>query len=258
MRTPEQIIKELGVDDVDLSAELLADATHDETVVAKLVALCDRAAEKPRSLTAHEANLVSWAPYIFAEIACPTFIRPLLGVCKLKDRLARHLLGGYAAFDMPCIFVRLAGDEVTKKFTSLLRTRDAAPELRIAPIMACACAWAHGIVGRDDATALLRAELKRLADPETAEAESDEWLDAVLDAALDLNPSDMRAELDAVAATWGFDEAWTVELEEACAIDMRDTHIALRSAYPRLDKAIDFVERWAELDAEEDADPQAN
>lgn len=253
MRTTDAILKELGSDTIDLTAELLADAAGDEAVVAKLVATCDRAAEKPRAMTAYETNLVSWSPYIFAEVGCPTLIRPLVALFALKERLAHHLLGGYAGHDAPSIFMRLAGAEVTKAFAAVSRSQEAAPELRIAPFLAGATAWAHGIIDRDTALAPIRAELVRLANPAIAETEPQSWFDSVLDTALDLHPAELKAELDAAAKTWELDEEWETELAEALADTQQNARLRFREAYPRFDKAIEFIERWEQIDAEADA-----
>lgn len=252
MRTPDAILKELGSDNIDLTPELLADAAGDESVVATLVTLVDRVAEKPRSATSYESNLVSWAPYVFAEVGCSTLIRPLAALYSQKGRFTDHLLGGYASYDAPSIFLRLAGQDVAKAFASVLRSREAAPELRVAPIMAAGAAWAHGLISRDEALAPLRAELNRLAKPESPEEEEQEWLDIVLDAALDLHPEELKTELAAVAENWGLDEDWDAELTEALADTQRNALLRFRENYPRFDKAIEFVERWEELDAELD------
>ncbi len=252
MRTPDAILKELGSDNIDLTPELLADAAGDETVVAKLVALCDRGAEKPRALTAYEANLVRWAPYIFAEVGCPTLIRPLAGLFSLKERFAHHLLSEYAAYDAPIIFMRLAGAEVTKAFSSVVRSQGADPELRVTPLLACGAAWAHGLLSRAEAIEPLRAELTRLARPEIAETEPQAWFDIVLDAALDLHPEDLKDELAAAAATWELDESWEDELREALGETQQDARLRFRDSFPRFDKAVEFVERWDQLDAELD------
>ena len=252
MRTPDAILKELGSDNIDLTPELLADAAGDETVVAKLVALCDRGAEKARSLTAYEANLVRWAPYVFAEVGCPTLIRPLVGLFSLKERFAHHLLSEYAAYDAPIIFMRLGGADVTKSFAAIVRSQGADPELRVTPLLACGAAWAHGLISRDEALAPLRAELVRLAKPEIAESEPQAWFDIVLDAALDLHPEELREELSAAAATWELDASWDDELREALSGTQQDARLRFRDSFPRFDKAVEFVERWDQLDSELD------
>lgn len=257
MRTTDAILKELGSDNIDLTPELLADAARDEAAVARLVALCDRGAERARSLTAHEANLVRWAPYVFAEVGCPTLIRPLVALFSLKERFAHHLLSEYAAYDAPSIFLRLAGADVTKAFASVVRAREADPELRVTPLLACGAAWAHGVLSRDEALAPLRAELRRLAGPAVAETEPQAWFDTVLDAALDLHPADLRDELAAAAETWELDESWEEELREALADTRQDALLRFRESFPRFDKAVEFVERWDALDAELDADESA-
>lgn len=253
MRTTDSILKELGSDNIDLTPELLADAAGDPAVLEKLVALCDRAAEKPRSINSYEGNLVRWAPYIFAEVGCPTLIRPLVGLFSLKERLADHLLGGYSAYDAPSIFMRIAGADTPKAFAGVVRAKDAAAELRVAPILASGAAWAHGIIDREAALAPLRAELVRLAKPETAEGESQAWLDTLLDAALDLHPAELVEELGAAAKTWELDAEWEEELKGALADTQQSARLRFREEFPRFDKAVEFVERWEQLDAEIDA-----
>lgn len=252
MLSTDDILRRLGADDPELDEALFAAAAASPEVIAKLSALCERAASRPRSLTSHDGNLVAWAPYVFAEAGDPDTLRPLLGVCRLRERHARHVLGGYAAYDLPSIFLRLAGDGVTTRLASLLRTRDAAPELRIAPAMACVAAWAHGLISREEALKPLREELARLADPEIAEAESDVWVDTVLDAALTAHPADLKDALDAAAETLGLDESWDDEYAGAAKETLEETRLALRSEYPRLGKAVGFIAGWDAIDAEAD------
>ena len=225
--------------------------------MAKLVAVCDRAAEKPRAMTAYETNLVSWSPYIFAEVGCPTLIRPLVGLFALKERLAHHLLGGYAASDAPSIFMRLAGAETPKAFAAVLRSKDAAPELRIAPILASGAAWAHGLVDREAALAPLRAELvgygqtRRLRKPRLRRGWTSCWTPRST-----CTTAELTEELAAAARTWELDESWDEELAEALADTQQNARLRFREAYPRFDKAVEFIERWDELDDEAESGEQ--
>lgn len=252
MSTPDAILAQLGSDSIELSPELFAEAAKNPEVIAKLVALVKRAAEKPGSFSKRETNIVSWAAYIFAENGSPELVAPLLALGDLKEDDARKFTGAYADYDLPVIFLRLGGAEVGKVFGSLIQTYNGAPEVRVAPILAAGAAWAHGLISREAATAPLREELERMANDSYAEAQDDEWFDTLLDAALGLNPGDLEDELNALSEYWGLEDDWDAEFAEAAQEAEEDTKARLREMFPRFTTAMQFIERWDAIDAEGD------
>lgn len=251
MISPDDLLAKLGSDSIEPSDALFGAAAKSPEVVAKLVALVKRAAEKPGSFSKRETNLVSWAAYVFAENGSPELIAPLLALGDLKEDDARKFTGAYADYDLPVIFLRLGGAEVGVKFGPLIQTYQGAPEVRVAPILAAGAAWAHGLISREAATAPLREELERMANDSYAEAQDDEWFDTLLDAALGLNPGDLEDELNALSEYWGLEDDWDAEFVEASQETVEDTQARLREMFPRFTAAMQFVERWDAIDAED-------
>jgi hypothetical protein len=247
----DDLLAKLGSDSIEPSEALFSSAAKNPEVVAKLVALVKRAAEKPGSFSKRETNLVSWASYVFAENGSAELIAPLLALGDLKEDDARKFTGAYADYDLPVIFLRLGGAEVGKKFGPLVQTYNGAPEVRVAPLLAAGAAWAHGLISRAEATAPLREELERMANDSYAEAQDDEWFDTLLDAALGLNPGDLEDELSALSEYWGLEDDWDAEFVAASQETEEDTKARLREMFPRFSTAMQFVERWDAIDAED-------
>ena len=131
LRTPDAILKELGSDNIDLTPELLADAANDEAVVAKLVAVCDRAAEKPRAMTAYETNSQSWSPYIFAGSGLPDADRPACRVVPAEANVSRTTYyWGLRLWTCRAFSVRLAGGDA-EGFRRRVAVKGRGSELRI-------------------------------------------------------------------------------------------------------------------------------
>jgi hypothetical protein len=251
MTSTDRILQQLGSDSSELTPELFAEAAKNPEVITKLVTLVKRAAEKPGSFSKRETNLVSWAGYVFAENGSPELIAPLLALGELKEDDARKFTGAYADYDLPVVFLRLGGAEVGTKFGALIQTYQGAPEVRVAPILAAGAAWAHGLISREAATAPLREELERMANDSYAEAQDDEWFDALLDAALGLNPGDLEDELSALGEYWGLEDDWDGEFVEASREAEEDTKARLRDMFPMFTTAMQFIERWDAIDAED-------
>ena len=56
------------------------------------------------------------------------------------------------------------------------------------------------------------------------------------------------------ANTGGLQDDWDAEFAEAAGESEEDTKARLRGQFPRFTRAIEFVERWDKIDAEDDAD----
>lgn len=251
MYTTESILRELGSDAIEPSPALFAAAAADEGALESLVALVNRAATAPKSLNKAEVNRVSWAPYVFAENGGARFVAPLVALGGLKAEAVRKFTGAYADYDLPSIYLRLGGKSVVTAFGPVVQTFEGAPEVRIAPILAAGAAWAHGLIKRDAALALMLDELTRMSDELYADAQDDEWLDAVLDAALELHPAGLEDALEELREYWGLEADWDEELEAALDETEAEAKARLRESFPLFTKAVDFVERWEAIDAEE-------
>ncbi len=251
MTNSESILRDLGSDTLEPSPELFEAASRDEVVIAKLTELLDRSVARPGSLSRREVNVASWAPYVFAQNGSPALLRPILAVGSLREEAARPLLGAYADRDLPVILLRLAGNTVAEVAAPLVQTYRGAPEVRVAPILAAGAAWAHGLISREAALAPLRDELERMANDSYADAQDDEWLDTVLDAALLLNPAGLEDSLEALREYWGMEDDWDEELEACLEQTEEEVTSRLRELFPTLTRAIEFVERWDAIDAEE-------
>ena len=250
--TSEDILKALGSDSVELTPELFARAAAEPEVIAKLVELARRAAEKPGSVGKRETNLVSWAAYVFAENGSRDLAAPLFALCDTRADSVRKFAGAYADLDLPVIFLRLAGAEVTPVFGQLVQTYGGAAEVRIAAIRAAGAAWAHGLVSRDAALLPLIEELGRMCDENYAEVQDDEWFDTLLDAALELNPDGLEDALEALREYWNMQDDWDAELEDALAEPLEATAARLRDTFPRFTGAMQFIDRWDVIDASEE------
>lgn len=251
MSDSENILRQLGSDSVELTPELFAAAARDPEVLAKLESIVKRAAESAGSVSKREVNLVSWAPYIFAENGSPERIPLILALGDLREKEAQKFFGAYADFDLPIILLRLAGERVGEVFAPLTSTYAGAPEVRVAPILAAGAAWAHGLISREAAIAPIRAELERMAHDSYADAQDDEWLDALLDAAVAINPGDLEDDIDLLREYWDLQEDWDEEFAETSAEFAEDTQERLRDLFPRFTTAMEFIERWDEIDAQE-------
>lgn len=250
MLSSDHILKELGSDSAELSAELFAAAAGNPDVLARMTALIARAVEKPGSLNKRDVNVVSWAGYVFAENGSAQSIAPLVALGGLKAKAVRPLIGAYADFDLPCIYLRLGGADVVTAFGPVVQTFEGAPEVRIAPILAAGAAWAHGLISRDAGLLLIREELARLTDEFYADAQDEEWFDTVLDAALELHPAGLEDALEALREDWDMQEDWDEELAEALEESEAEAKARLRDTFPLFTKAIAFVDRWEQIDAE--------
>lgn len=252
MNDTERLLRDLGSDAVELSPELFAAAAKDDGVIAKLREILLREADRPGSLSRREVNLASWAAYVFAENGSPSLLAPILAIGGLPEDAVRRVLGAYADRDLPVILLRLAGDTVADTTTPLLQTYRGAPEVRVAPILAAGAAWAHGLLSRDAALKPLREELERMANDSYADAQDDEWLDTVLDAALFLNPAGVEDDIEALREYWGLEDDLDAELAAAEDEQEEDVKSRLRDMFPLFTRAMQFVERWDAIDAEED------
>lgn len=251
MHTTDSILRELGSDAIEPSPELFAAAAGDVATLDTLTALLSRAAVAPMSLNKSEVNRVSWAPYVFAENGSARFVAPLVALGGLKADVVRRFTGAYADYDLPSIYLRLGGREVVTRFGAVVQTYEGAPEVRIAPILAAGAAWAHGLISRREALAPLLDELARMSDEFYADAQDEEWLDAVLDAALELHPAGLEDALEELREYWGLEEDWDAEFAEAIEESEADAKARLRDAFPCFTRAVDFVSRWESIDAAE-------
>lgn len=251
MTDTERLLRDLGSDSVELSPELFAAAAQDEGVLAKLRELLLREADRPGSLSRREVNLASWAAYVFAENGSPALLAPLLAAGGLREDAARRVFGAYADRDLPCILLRLAGDTVADATTPLLQTYRGAPEVRVAPVLAAGAAWAHGLISREAALRPLREELERMANDSYADAQDDEWLDTLLDAALFINPAGVEDDIEALREYWGLEDDLDAELAAAEEETEDAVKSRLREMFPLFTRAMQFVERWDAIDAED-------
>lgn len=251
MYTTERILRELGSDAIEPSPALFAAAAADGATTDALVTLVNRAASAPQSLTKSEVNRVSWAPYVFAENGGARFVAPLVALGSLKAGPVRRFTGAYADYDLPSIYLRLGGKSVVAAFGPVVQTFEGAPEVRIAPILAAGAAWAHGLIKRDAALTLMLEELTRMSDETYSDAQDDEWLDTVLDAALELHPAGLEDALEELRDIWGMEEDWDAELEAALDETEAEAKARLRDTFPIFTTAVDFVGRWETIDAEE-------
>lgn len=249
--TSADILKALASDSIEPTPELFATAAKDPAVLERLAEIAGRAASNPKNVFGRDVNVASWAAYVFAENGDRSLAKPLYAMLDLPADAVRKFAGAYADFDLPIIFLRLAGKDVTPVFGQLVQTYGGAAEVRVAPLRAAAAAWAHGLISRREALLPFIDELGRMCDEGYADIQDDEWFDTLLDAALEIGPAGLEDSLEALREYWNMQDDWDAELAEA-TLDETVVKERLQTTYPLLHHAMDFIARWDDIDAAEE------
>ena len=246
--TSDDILKALGSDSMEPSADLFAAAAASPEVLEKLRSLLKRVADTGGSVSKRETNIASWAAYVFAESGSKEAVPALYALLDTKAEVATKFAGAYADLDLPVIFLRLAGKDVVDTFGQLSQTYGGAAEVRASAFRAAAAAWAHGLISREAALLPMIDELGRMCDEGYAELQDDEWFDTLLDAALEIHPAGLEDSLEALREYWDMQDDWDAEIAEALEESQEDALARLRATYPIFTRAMQFVDRWDEID----------